>query len=482
MTAGRKNGNGMAQEVLIVDDEADIRTLIGETLADEGFETRLAATAEDALSAVRKRRPALVLLDIWLEGSQMDGLELLEILRQDHRSLPVVMISGHGTVELAVSAIKKGAFDFIEKPFKIDHLLVVVERAIENARLRRDYEDLKLRTGGADELIGDSPPMREIIQAVEKVALTSSRVLITGPAGSGKEIVARQIHAKSPRAGGPFVVLNCANMHPDRMEAELFGIEAGSDGGRGKIGTLEEAHGGTLLLDQVSDMPLETQGKIVRVLQDQTFSRLGGQKPVEVDVRVIAATNDNLQSAMNAGRFREDLYYRLKVVPISVPPLRHRRSDIPLLAEYLMNRAAARSGLLPRELGDDAIAALQAYDWPGNVRQLENVIDWLLIMTPVDEDRPVSAAMLPPEIRGSVPAVPRWDEESEIMSLPLREAREKFEREYLLAQVTRFGGNISRTANFIGMERSALHRKLKTLGVQPTDRSDEDRDEQSFDA
>ncbi|ARJ65537.1 sigma-54-dependent Fis family transcriptional regulator [Magnetospirillum sp. ME-1] len=457
----------MAHDILIVDDEADIRALIAGILEDEGHNTREAANSDEALEGIRARRPNLVIQDIWLQGSRLDGLEVLDAVKRDHPEVPVVMISGHGNIETAVQAIKQGAYDFIEKPFKADRLLLVVERAIEAARLRRENEELKLRSGSAGELVGGALGIMQVRQAIDKVAPTNSRVLITGPAGSGKEIVARQIHARSRRAEGPFVVLNCAAMHPDRMEMELFGTEHGLDGldSPRKIGTFEQAHGGTLLLDEVADMPLETQGKIVRVLQDQMFERVGGGKRVEVDVRVIASTNRDLQSEMNAGHFREDLFYRLNVVPVKMPALRDRREDIPVLARHFMTLAAAAAGVQPRLVGEDALAALQAYDWPGNVRQLRNVMDWLLIMAPGDAREPIRADMLPGEIGAITPAVLRWDKSSEIMTLPLREARELFEREYLLAQVNRFAGNISRTAAFVGMERSALHRKLKLLGV-----------------
>ena len=458
----------MAREILIVDDEADIRMLIAGILEDEGYQTRAAADSASALDAVRARQPNLVILDVWLEGSEHDGLDLLKILQEEYPLLPVVMISGHGTIETAVAAIRDGAYDFIEKPFKADRLLLVVQRAIEAAELRRENAELRLRAGAQSELLGTSPVINSVRQAIERVAPTGSRVLITGPAGSGKEVAARLLHARSRRSSGPFVVLNCATMNPDRIEMELFGTERGftsADVPR-RIGVLEQAHGGTLLLDEVADMPLQTQGKIVRALQEQTFQRLGGSQRIEVEVRVIASTNRNLLEEIAQGRFREDLYYRLNVVPISVPPLRQRREDIPLLARHFLKMSAEIAGLPMREFGDDALAALQTYDWPGNVRQLRNVVDWLLIMAPGDSRQPIRADMLPPEIGASAPSVLQLDRGDEMMSLPLREAREVFEREYLIAQVNRFGGNISRTANFIGMERSALHRKLKSLGVQ----------------
>lgn len=464
----------MAYDILIVDDEADIRMAIAGVLADEGYGTREAADSDTALEAIQSRCPSLVILDIWLQGSRLDGLELLEIVKRDHPNLPIVMISGHGNIETAVSAIKRGAYDFFEKPFKTDRMLLVLQRAIETARLRKENEELRLRSGSAEEMLGGCSAINQIRQAIERVAPTGSRVLITGPAGTGKEVVARLLHARSRRSSGPFIVLNCAAMHPERMESELFGTEEGG-GEPPKIGRFEQAHGGTLLLDEVADMPLETQGKIVRVLQDQTFERVGGRTRVEVDVRVVATTNRDLQGEIGAGRFREDLYYRLNVVPIRVPPLRERREDIPVLARHFLARAAQAAGLPVRPIAEDAMAALQAYDWPGNVRQLRNVMDWLLIMAPGDPRHPIHADMLPPEIGAITPAPLRADRSGEIMTLPLRDAREVFEREYLLAQVTRFGGNISRTAAFVGMERSALHRKLKLLGVQSDDRGSDSR-------
>ena len=452
----------MTAEILIVDDEADIRSLVSGLLNDEGYQTRTAGDAEAALAAVRARRPSLILLDIWLEGSRMDGMAILETVRRDHPDLPVIMISGHGTVEMAVNAIKIGAYDFIEKPFKSDRLLLLIERAIETTRLRRENEALLERAGGALQLVGASPAMAQIGQAIDRVARTGSRVLVTGAAGVGKEVVARLIHQRSERGNGPFVVVNCATADPDRLERQLFGEETE---GRTSTGVLERCHGGTLLLDEVADMPWETQGKFVRVLQDGGFERIGGHAAVEVDIRVVASTSRSLEPEIAARRFREDLYYRLRVVPIDIPPLRARRPDIPALARHFMARAAARAGLPVRRLSDDALAALQAYDWPGNVRELGNVIDRLLIMAQAGPDEPLTARMMPPEILGEETLLPRFEKGGEIMALPLREARETFEREYLAAQIDRFGGNVSRTAEFIGMERSALHRKLKLLGL-----------------
>ncbi len=462
----------MANEILIVDDEPDIRLLIEGILEDEGYTVRQAADSDAALAAFRMRRPSLVILDIWLQGSRLDGLGILKALMSEEPHVPVVMISGHGTIETAVAAIQLGAYDFIEKPFKSDRLLLIIRRALEAARLAQENAELRLRAGYESNLTGHSPAITTLRAAVERVAPTGSRVLISGPAGSGKEVAARMVHARSRRADGPFVALNCATLNPARFEEELFGVEAGSDAlaSPRRAGVLERAHGGTLLLDEVSDMPLETQGKIVRALQDQTFERLGGSSRVKVDVRVLATTNRDLQAEIGSARFREDLYYRLAVVPIRMPSLKERREDVPDLARYFLERSAETSGMPGRELSTDALTALQAYDWPGNVRQLRNLMDWLLIMAPGGTADSIRAEMLPAEISQGAPALLNFDPSADLMGLPLREARDLFETQYLQAQLLRFGGNISRTAGFVGMERSALHRKLKQLGVNSDDR------------
>jgi two-component system nitrogen regulation response regulator NtrX len=462
----------MAHEILIVDDEPDIRLLIDGILRDEGYETRQAADSDAALAAFRVRRPSLVILDIWLQGSRLDGLGILRALHGEEPHVPVVMISGHGNIETAVAAIQHGAYDFIEKPFKSDRLLLVARRALEAAQLVRENAELRLRAGPENELLGNSTAIALLRAAIDRVAPTGSRVLITGPAGSGKEVAARLIHARSRRAEGPFVALNCATLNPGRFEEELFGVEAGADtiAHPRRAGVLERAHGGTLLLDEVSDMPLETQGKIVRALQDQTFERIGGSNRVKVDVRVLAATNRDLQTEIASGRFREDFYYRLAVVPLRVPSLKDRRDDIPTLVRHFMLRSAESSGMPAREISAGAMTTLQAYDWPGNVRQLRNLMDWLLIMAPGQAADPIRAEMLPPEISSNAPVLLNVDPGADIMALPLRDARDLFETQYLQAQLLRFGGNISRTASFVGMERSALHRKLKQLGVNSDDR------------
>ena len=461
----------MQVEVLIVDDEADIRRITADFLEDEGYSCRSAADTASALRSIEERRPHLVVLDIWLRGDDRDGLSFLKLLNGQYPEIPVVMISGHGNVETAVKAIKFGAYDFVEKPFKADRLVLTAKRAMDAARLKRENAELRELANADWTMIGESQSMGQLRGAIDRVAPTGSRVMISGPPGSGKEVAARALHGASQRRDGPFIVLNCATMAPDRMEGELFGSEL-SNGRAPHLGTFEHAHGGTLLLDEVADMPLETQGKIVRVLQDQSFARIGGASKITVDVRVIATTSRDLNAEMADGRFRQDLYYRLNVVPIEVPSLTARRDDIPLLFRHFAERAALASGMSCRRLAEDALAALQAYGWPGNVRQLRNVAEWILIMAPGNGRDLVRPDMLPPDIVANTPDPLRWDKSGEALGLPLREARERFEREYLIAQVDRFGGNVSRTAQFIGMERSALHRKLKTLGVAPASRSD----------
>ncbi|UUR08677.1 nitrogen assimilation response regulator NtrX [Sphingomonas glaciei] len=452
----------MALEVLVVDDEADIRDLVAGVLEDEGYAVRSAGNSTEALDAIESRRPSLVLLDVWLQGSRMDGLQLLEEVKRRDPSLPVLMISGHGNLDTAVAAIREGAIDFIEKPFEASRLLHLVGRATETDRLRRENADLKLRVGTDDQLNGSSIAINTVRATLKRVAPTGSRVLITGPAGVGKEIAARTIHNWSTRAGGPFVTVAAARMDPDRVEEELFGSD--SDG-VARPGFLEQAHGGTLFLDEIADMPPTTQGKILRVLTDQSFTRVGGQRPVKVDVRVLSATSRNLSEEIAAGRFREDLYYRLNVVPVRIPPLRERREDIPELSAHYLARFAAERRMPPPNLSDEALAALQAHDWPGNVRQLRNIIERTVIMAPTDRLARIDVDMLPTEVLDSGGSGGLSSATLSIMGSPLREARESFEREYLRVQIRRFSGNISRTASFIGMERSALHRKLKALGL-----------------
>jgi len=452
----------MALEVLVVDDEADIRELVSGVLEDEGYSVRTAADSTQTLDAIEERRPSMVLLDVWLQGSKLDGLQLLQEIKQRDSTIPVLVISGHGNLDTAVAAVREGAVDFIEKPFEAERLIYLVDRATETERLRRENETLRLQVGQEDQLQGSSVAINTVRATLKRVAPTGSRVLISGPPGVGKEIAARMIHQWSPRARAPFIVLSAAMMSPDRVEEELFGSE-----GDGSIrpGLLEHAHGGTLFLDEIADMPLTTQAKILRVLTDQSYTRVGGQRPVKVDVRVLSATSRNLQDEIAAGRFREDLYYRLNVVPVRLPPLRERREDIPELVSHFLARIAAERRMAAPTISEEAMAALQAHDWPGNVRQLRNIIERTLILAPGDRAACIEVDLLPPEVLDNQSAMSGANTGMAIMGSPLREAREAFEREYLKIQIRRFSGNISRTASFIGMERSALHRKLKALGI-----------------
>jgi two-component system nitrogen regulation response regulator NtrX len=454
----------MASDILIVDDEADICELVAGLLQDEGYATRTARDSDSALNEIKSRRPNLLFLDIWLQGSRLDGLQLLDSVKEQHPELPVVMISGHGNIETAVAAIKRGAYDFIEKPFKADRLVLVADRALETSRLKRQVKDLKALSPGTG-IVGKSPSINQLRQAVEKIAPTNSRIMIVGPSGAGKELAARHLHGLSARAQGPFIVINAAAITPERMEIELFGVEQSNGAQQRKVGALEEAHGGTLFIDEIADMPRDTQNKILRVLVDQTFQRVGGSTKVAVDVRIVSSTSRNIEAEIAGGRFREDLYHRLSVVPIRVPPLAERREDIPDLVDTFMDQISQSTGLPKRKIGGDAMAVLQSHDWPGNVRQLRNNVERLMILAGGEPDAAITASMLPQDVGSMVPAMPNGNGGEQLMGLPLREARELFEREYLLAQINRFGGNISRTAEFVGMERSALHRKLKALGI-----------------
>ena len=455
----------MATDILIVDDERDIRSLISMTLEDEGYATKQAAGAAEARNLLLSEPPKLAILDIWMRDSDMDGLELLEWSKSIYPDLPILMISGHGTIETAVQAIRNGAYDFIEKPFKEERLLMMVARALESAKLTRENTELraKMTDGVAPELVGKSAVMRGIRQSIDKIAPTASRVLVNGPSGSGKELAARCIHNKSDRRDERFVVANCARLASERVDAELFGSES-LQSHRRVVGLFEQAHKGTLYFDEICDLPLETQGKIVRAVNEQRFRRVGGNTEVVVDVRVISASSRDLAAEISAGRLREDLYYRLGVVPLTMPPLAQRREDIPLLAKHFTALVAKRLGVLPFKISDEVLAAMQGYSWPGNVRQIHNVIETMLILAPSDRNEPIDLDLLPAEIHN----VTRSGDETEmdtLMGLPLRGAREEFERAYLVTQLRRFDGNVSRVASFIGMERSALHRKLKALNI-----------------
>jgi two-component system nitrogen regulation response regulator NtrX len=448
-------------DILIVDDERDIRELISEILIDEGYTTRLAGTSEDAIREVTSQPPGLLILDIWLKDSDMDGIDILKKVKSDYSEVPVVIISGHGNIEIAVAAIKQGAYDFIEKPFNIDQLLVVIRRAMETSRLRRENITLRQKDAPVSDLIGSSAGFRALVSQLDKVAKSNSRIMLRGGLGVGKETAARYIHAHSDRAAGPFVVVGCATIEPDRMEEVLFGRENGDQ--NGAQGLLEQAHGGVIYFDEVADMPLVTQSKILRVLVDQKLQRVGGNDQIKVDLRVLSSTSCDLEVEIAERRFREELFHRLNVVPVEVPTLEERREDIPELVEHFVEHFNQTQGLNVRKLSDDAAALLQTLPWPGNIRQLKNVIERILILS--DGTGPISADEIPSDTQKSVGANDGGGMSANWATLPLREAREAFEREYLIMQINRFGGNISKTANFVGMERSALHRKLKSLGV-----------------
>ncbi|MEM9854836.1 MAG: sigma-54 dependent transcriptional regulator [Pseudomonadota bacterium] len=452
-------------DILIVDDEKDIRELIADILEDEGYPTRLAANSDEAMGHINTAPPGLLILDIWLKDSRMDGIDILKTVKRDNPDIPVVIISGHGNIEIAVAAIKQRAYDFIEKPFNIDQRLVVIGRAMEASRLRRENQKLKRRDGAQAEMLGEGAAFRALKSQLDKVTKSNGRVMLTGPAGVGKEVAARFIHAQSGRADAPFVSVNCAAIEPERMEEVLFGRETRERGV--EQGLLEQAHGGVIFFDEVADMPLGSQSKILRVLVDQQFQRVGGTGKVRVDIRVISSTNKDLRAEIDAGTFRQELYHRLNVVPIDVPSLEDRREDIPLLARHFIAEFNRSQGLPNREISSEAEALLQTMVWPGNVRQLKNVIERVLILG--GSDGPITASDLPQT--DAAQSDDRMVLSRTLATLTLREARELFEREYLLTQINRFGGNISRTASFVGMERSALHRKLKSLGVVTSNKS-----------
>jgi two-component system nitrogen regulation response regulator NtrX len=446
--------------ILIVDDEQDIRELIGDILRDEGFAVRLAANSDDCMAEINAEPPALMILDIWLKDSRMDGIDILKTVKRDNPDIPIIIISGHGNVEIAVAAIKQGAYDFIEKPFNIDQLMVVVSRAMETSRLRRENQEFRRRDVTSSNMVGSSSAYRLLKLNLDKVTKSNARVMLTGEPGSGKEMAARYIHMNSARANAPFVTVASAAIEPDRMEEVLFGRETPDRGV--EQGLLEQAHGGIVYFDEIGDMPLGTQSKILRVLTEQQFTRLGGTDKVRVDLRVISSTSRNLAADIGMGRFRQELYDRLTVVPIPVPALAERRDDIPALARHFIDWFNKSQGLPVRDLSADAEAQLKAMPWPGNVRQLRNVIERVLILG--DSAGPIDPSELP-EAEPKSDLRPSLLLPAAIAALPLREARELFEREYLLTQISRFGSNISRTASFVGMERSALHRKLKSLGL-----------------
>lgn len=459
----------MALDILIIDDEDDIRDLIAGILEDEGYQTRQAHDANSGLNEIARRRPSLVFLDIWMQGSRLDGLQLLDEFQSQHPDMPVVMISGHGNVETAVSAIRRGAYDYIEKPFKVDRLLLITQRAMEAARLKNEVADLRERSTNTVELVGNSQAMQAVKGVIEKSAPTNSRIFISGSSGTGKGLSARLIHQRSTRAELPFVEINCSLYSPEEVGVVLFGRETREKTGtlRTEVGALERAHGGTLYLSEVAALPQPAQQALLRTLVESKFNRVGGAVAVPIDVRIISSSSQNVAGLIEQGQFRSDLFHRLSIVPLHLTPLKERREDIPPLVAVFIEQVCRLHNLKSLSIGDDAVAVLQAQDWPGNARQLRNSIERLLILvkdqTPADGV--ITAALLPPDIGEVLPTVGDSDSSAHLMSLPLRDAREVFERQYLMAQIERFGGNISKTAEFVGMERSALHRKIKSLGL-----------------
>jgi two-component system nitrogen regulation response regulator NtrX len=447
-------------DILIVDDEKDIRDLIAEILKDEGFKVRVAGNSEDCLKEIDSKPPAVLLLDIWLKDSEMDGIDILKATKKNHPDIPILIISGHGNIEIAVAAIKQGAYDFVEKPFNTDQLLVVVKRAFEKSKLLQ--ENLLLRKGGIDKefLVGQSAVFKSMQSQLEKVSSSNARVMLSGGAGSGKEVAARIIHNNSTRSSAPFIIINCSNSGSESFDEILFGVE--KDDKVFLQGLLEKAKGGTVLFDEISELPIVIQKQLLNCLNNESFERKNGKSKVKIDFRVISSTNKNLSPLIENNKFSNELYHRLNVIPIRMPSLEDRREDIPLLINHFVSQFHVEQGLPVREISEDALAFLQTMQWPGNIRQLRNLIERVLILG-VDKDSIKVAEFVSKEEKVTEKIGLNMD--PNLASLPLRDAREHFERDYLLLQINRFGGNISKTASFVGMERSALHRKLKSLNI-----------------
>lgn len=454
-------------DIMVIEDEADIRELISDILKDEGFNVRLAANSAKAFELISEKIPSAIILDIWLQRSELDGLGILEIVKKRYPLLPIIIISGHGTIETAVNAIKMGAYDYLEKPFTQDKLLIMLKRACEVAKLKRENFDLKSKVADRYEIIGNSAAINKLKSEIDKVAPTSGRIMITGEAGSGKELAARLIHKKSKRTYNPFIVYNPTGLSVEKIQKDLFGDYENNFAGSisRKLSVLEAAHNGTLYIDEVGDLPLTIQTKLLRFLQDSMFERPSNGQSIKLDIRLITSTSKNLQNDINNGKFRQDLFYRLNVVPLKVPSLAERKDDIPLLVIYFLKYLAKFSGLPERHFADESTAALQAYNWPGNIRQLRNVVEWTLIMNPGNAGNLIKHEMLPNDITSNTINIIKTENNMDMMSMPLREAREIFEKQYLIAQMSRFNNNISKTSLFVGMERSALHRKLKLLNI-----------------
>ncbi len=448
----------MTAEILIVDDNLDIRNILQDLLSDAGYKTRIAANYNQALNEIDTKLPDVAILDVKLDKGDNDGIELLSHIKTKNKEIPVIMISGHANIEMAINSLKKGAFEFIEKPFDQTRLLNFVSRAVENFNLKKQNKEYETKLFSSYELIGDSKNISTIRDQIEKISLTDSRIIVNGPSGSGKELIARKIHKKSKRNSKPFIILNGALLDKDKYEAELFGIN--KDDGSISYGALEKANKGTLLIDQVSEIPLEIQSKILRVLTDQKFKRLNGTKDINVDVRLICSSNKDLKNEIELGNFREDLFHRINVFEINIKPLTERLSDIPLLIKYFSKKISENYNIKELDI-DENDSYILNHPWQGNVRELRNLIERIAILQPENKNK-VSNIIKESLKNESLHEKVRENS----LSVPLKEAREKFEKEYLTIQLKKFNGNISKTAQFVGMERSALHRKLKGLGIK----------------
>ena len=448
----------MSVEILIVDDNSDIRNILNDLILDAGYKTRIAANYNQALSEIDKKMPDVAILDVKLDKGDNDGIELLTHIKSKNKDVPVIIITGHANVEMAVNSLKHGAFEFIEKPFDQNRLLNFVKRAVENLKLKSQNKEYETKLFYSYELIGNSKNISNIREQIEKISITESRVLINGPSGSGKELVARKIHKQSKRNNKPFIILNGALLDANKYELELFGEE--KNNGSISYGALEKANQGTLLIDQVSEIPLDIQSKILRVLTDQKFKRLNGNDDINVDVRIICSSSKDLKDEISIGNFREDLYHRLNVFEINIKPLNDRISDIPLLIEYFSKKISENYGIKNLAI-DDNDSYILNHNWHGNVRELRNLIERIAILQP--ENREKISIIIKESLKND-----NFDNKiaENNLSVPLKEAREKFEKEYLTIQLKKFNGNISKTASFVGMERSALHRKLKGLGIK----------------
>ena len=451
----------MRNEILVVDDNSDIRLLISNILREKNFSVREAANFDQALIEIKKKMPDAAVIDVKLDKGDKDGIELLTSMKKIDDDVPVIMISGHANVQMAVDSLKLGAFEFMQKPFSAERLLNFVYRAIENVDLKKEKRILESKLFHSYDIVGESQKILKVKDLISKLANTESRVFVTGPAGSGKELVARQIHKKSSRADKPFVVVNGALLDPEKYELELFGSE--NRDGTINQGFFEKAKDGTLLIDEVSEIPLETQAKILRVLIEQKFKRVNGSKEINVDVRIVSTSSKVIREEVDKGNFREDLYHRLNVVPIDLPPLKDRTEDIPLLLNYFSKKISELNGITESKLDTD-FDLFYKYDWPGNVRELRNLVERISILS-VNEKKININSLVNDALSQKSSDIPE-DSYENVLSYPLKEAREKFEKNYLTSQLKKNKGNISKTAEFVGMERSALHRKLKTLGIK----------------